>query len=292
MSDRPSSMPSDERPLLVARNLSKRFGGLNAVSGVDLELRPEHTLGVIGPNGAGKSTLINLLTGHIKPTTGSVTIGGKDYTGARPWRIAHAGVARTFQIVKPFRGMTVVDNVALAGMYGPHRLHRPSAARRLAMETLDRVGLADKAGLGPAELSVADARRLEMAKALALGPKALLLDEVLAGLRPSEIDPALELIDSLRREGLALLMVEHVVRAIAAVSTEVLVLHHGEVLTRGPAREVLADDRVVEAYLGTRYAARAGGHGGAKATAPPAGPAGSDQLAATRNEASMRRVRS
>ena len=220
-------------------------------------MRPGHLLGVMGPNGAGKSTLINLLTGHIKPTTGTVTVAGHDYTGARPWRIAHAGVARTFQIVKPFRGMTVVDNVALAGLFGPQRIRRVARARQAALESLDRVGLAGKAGLSPGELSVADARRLELAKALALGPTVLLLDEVLAGLRPAEIEPALQLIDSLRAEGLALLMVEHVVHAIAAVSTEVLVLHHGEVLMRGPARDVLADERVVEAYLGTRYASRA-----------------------------------
>jgi branched-chain amino acid transport system ATP-binding protein len=238
---------------LTARNLSRRFGGLVAVGGVDLDLRPGQILGVIGPNGAGKSTLINLLTGHLKPTTGEVHIAGRDYTGARPWRIAHAGVARTFQIVKPFRGMTVADNVAVAGMYGPGRIRRPAVARQAAIAVLDRVGLAGKAALHPAELSVADARRLELAKALALKPTVLLLDEVLAGLRRAEIDPALELIESLRAEGLALMMVEHLVHAISAVSTEVLVLHHGVVLTRGPAARVLADERVVEAYLGTRY---------------------------------------
>jgi branched-chain amino acid transport system ATP-binding protein len=242
--------------LLEARGLAKRFGGLVAVSEVDLDLDEGRLLGVIGPNGAGKSTLINLITGQLKPTTGTVTIDGRDYTGARPWRIAHAGVARTFQIVKPFRGMTVLDNVALAGLYGPSRLRRPSLARRRAEEVLDRVGLGGKGNLGPGELSVADARRLELAKALALQPRVLLLDEVLAGLRPAEIQPALDLIRQLRDEGLALLMVEHLVHAIAAVSDEVLVLHHGQVLTRGPAAEVLADSRVIEAYLGPRYAAR------------------------------------
>jgi branched-chain amino acid transport system ATP-binding protein len=246
-------------PLLVARNLSCRFGGLLAISGVDLDLRPGHLLGVIGPNGAGKSTLINVVTGQVKPSTGTVTIGGRDYTGARPWQIAHAGVARTFQIVKPFRGLTVVDNVALPVMFGPSGIRGIARARSRAMEALDRVGLADSARLAPAELSVADARRLELAKALALDPKVLLLDEVLAGLRPSEIEPALNLIDSLRADGLALLMVEHLVHAITAVSTEVLVLHHGQVLVRGSADRVLTDDRVIEAYLGTRYAAKMAG---------------------------------
>ncbi len=252
---------------LSARGLSRRFGGVTALRGVDLDLHPGRLLGVIGPNGAGKSTLVNLLTGHLRPTTGRVEVAGRNLTGARPWRIAHAGVARTFQIVKPFRGMTVADNVVVAVLFGHGRLRmlrgsgrlgsgRLGSARQLALEVLDRVGLAGRAGANPAELSVADAHRLELAKALALRPTVLLLDEVLAGLRPAEIEPALALIDGLRREGLALLMVEHVVRAISAVSDEVLVLHHGEVLTRGSAAEVLADERVIAAYLGTRYGAR------------------------------------
>jgi branched-chain amino acid transport system ATP-binding protein len=239
---------------LRATGLSRRFGGLLAVSGVDLELVPGKLLGVIGPNGAGKSTLINLLTGHLRPTTGRVEVDGRDMTGARPWRIAHAGVARTFQIVKPFRGMTVLDNVAVGALFGPAHRRTVAAAKRTAMEALERVGLAGRANHPPAELSVADARRLELAKALALRPRVLLLDEVLAGLRPGEIQPALDLIDSLRTEGLALLMVEHVMHAIAAVSDEVLVLHHGEVLTTGEPATVLADSRVIEAYLGKRYA--------------------------------------
>jgi branched-chain amino acid transport system ATP-binding protein len=246
--------------MLRAHGLSKRFGGLLAVSNVDLALYPGRLLGVIGPNGAGKSTAINLLTGHIRPTTGRVVVNGHDLTGAKPWKLAHAGVARTFQIVKPFRGMTVTDNVAVAALFSP-RLHgvrhTVAAGRRAALETLDRVGLAGKGDLAPAELSVADARRLELAKALALRPRILLLDEVLAGLRPGEIDPALELIDSLRRDGLALMMVEHVIHAITAVADEVLVLHHGEVLTQGAPATVLSDDRVIEAYLGSRFAKRA-----------------------------------
>jgi branched-chain amino acid transport system ATP-binding protein len=157
--------------------------------------------------------------------------------------------------------MTVADNVIVAVLFGPGpaRVRGPrrlAAARLAALEVLDQVGLADRADASPAELSVADARRLELAKALALRPRTLLLDEVLAGLRPVEIDEALQLIDGLRRSGIGLLMVEHVMHAIAAISDDVLVLHHGEVLTRGPAAQVFADDRVIEAYLGVRYAAR------------------------------------
>ena len=240
--------------LLRARGLTKTFGGLYAIRDVDLDLTPGRLLGVIGPNGAGKSTLINLITGHLRPTAGTVEIDGKVMTGARPWRIAHAGVARTFQIVKPFRAMTVLDNAMVPAFF--HGRLSVGSARAAALEALERVGLADRVLLTPSELSVADARRLELAKALAMKPRVLLLDEVLAGLRPAEIAPALELISSLRADGLALLMVEHVVQAIAAVSDEVLVLHHGEVLTLGPPAQVLADERVIEAYLGARYAAR------------------------------------
>jgi branched-chain amino acid transport system ATP-binding protein len=250
------SAPAHGGPILVASKLSRRFGGLLAVSEVDLELTPGRLLGVIGANGAGKSTLINMLTGHLTPSSGRVLIDGQDYTGKRPWTIAHAGVARTFQIVKPFRGMSVVDNVALGGLFGAGGTSRPAQARKAALEILERVGLGGKGELNPAELSVADARRLELARALALRPRALLLDEVLAGLRPAEIQPAVQLIDALRRDGLALLMVEHVVHAIAAISDEILVLHHGQLLVRGPAAQVLSDERVVAAYLGTRYAAR------------------------------------
>jgi branched-chain amino acid transport system ATP-binding protein len=242
--------------VLQARGLTRRFGGLVAVDGLDLELRPGRLLGVIGPNGSGKSTAINMLTGHIRPTSGTVTVDGQDLTGARPWRIAHAGVARTFQIVKPFRGMTVLDNVMVAALFGSPQRVSAKAARSTALTTLDRVGLAHRAGAAPGELSVADARRLELAKALALQPRVLLLDEVLAGLRPGEIEPALELIASLRDEGLALLMVEHVIRAISAVADEVLVLHHGRILTQGAPEAVLSDARVIEAYLGTRYSQR------------------------------------
>ncbi|MET0342171.1 MAG: ABC transporter ATP-binding protein [Polyangiales bacterium] len=242
--------------LLVAEDLTCRFGGLTAVDSVSLSLAPGRLLGVIGANGAGKSTLINMLTGHQRPTRGRVRIDGKDFTGARPFRITHAGVARTFQIAKPFRGMTVVDNVALGAMFGDPRGSSVAEAKRAAEVLLVRVGLGGKGPLHPSELSVADARRLELAKALALKPRVLLLDEVLAGLRPAEIEPALQLIDALRREGLALLMVEHLVRALASVSDELLVLHHGQMLTRGPVDEVLRDERVVAAYLGSRYAAR------------------------------------
>jgi len=189
-----SAPPVLETPVLETRGLGRRFGGLRAVSDVSFSVPAGQVLGIIGPNGAGKSTFINLVTGHIKPTEGQVLIDGKDLTGARPWTIARARVARTFQIVKPFRGMTVRENVAIGILYGPHGSRLMSHALKGADEVLEEVGLSGLGDRAPGELSVADARRLEFAKALALRPRLLLLDEVMAGLRHTEIEPSLELI--------------------------------------------------------------------------------------------------
>ncbi len=254
-----SAPPVVETPVLETRGLGRRFGGLRAVSDVSFSVPAGQVLGIIGPNGAGKSTFINLVTGHIKPTEGQVLIDGMDLTGARPWTIARARVARTFQIVKPFRGMTVRENVAIGILYGPHGSKLMSHALKGADEVLEEVGLFGLGDRAPGELSVADARRLEFAKALALRPRLLLLDEVMAGLRHTEIEPSLELIRKLKASGITIIVVEHVMKAILAVSDQVLVLHQGQVLTSGDPREVLADPRVIEAYLGHRYAKRHGG---------------------------------
>ncbi|MGH3424724.1 MAG: ABC transporter ATP-binding protein, partial [Nocardioidaceae bacterium] len=243
-------------PVLQTQGLGRRFGGLDAVSDVSFEVPEGQVLGIIGPNGAGKSTFINLVTGHTRPTSGRVLIDGKDLTGARPWVIAKARVARTFQIVKPFRGMSVRENVAVGILYSPHGTQRMAHALAAADDVLEEVGIADLGDRAPGELSVADARRLEFAKALALRPRLLLLDEVMAGLRHHEIEPSLELIRSLKSRGITIIVVEHVMKAILAISDEVLVLHQGKVLTSGDPQEVLSDPRVVEAYLGHRYAKR------------------------------------
>jgi branched-chain amino acid transport system ATP-binding protein len=243
-------------PVLETRGLGRRFGGLQAVSDVSFSVPAGQVLGVIGPNGAGKSTFINLVTGHTKPTEGRVLIEGKDLTGARPWVIAQAGVARTFQIVKPFRGMSVRENVAVGILYGSNGTNVMSKALKAAEEVLEEVGMAGLGDRPPGELSVADARRLEFAKALALRPRLLLLDEVMAGLRHTEIEPSLELIRKLKARGMTIIVVEHVMKAILAVSDQVLVLHQGKVLTSGDPRDVLSDPRVIEAYLGHRYAKR------------------------------------
>ncbi len=242
--------------VLEAQGLSRRFGGLAAVQDVSFSVDEGKVLGVIGPNGAGKSTLINLITGQLKPTGGRVNIDGRDVTGARPWMIAEARVARTFQIVKPFRDLTVRENVAIGSMFGPERAGSTKEALAGADVILERVGLLDQVEARPGGLTIADARRLELAKALAMKPRLLLLDEVMAGLRPGEIDGALELIRSLKGEGMTILVVEHVMKAILSVSDSVLVMHEGKVLVHGAPREVVEDERVIEAYLGERYARR------------------------------------
>ena len=242
--------------MLEARGLTRRFGGLAAVSDVSFSVHGGQLLGLIGPNGAGKSTLINLVTGHVRPSAGAVMVAGQDLTSARPWTVAASGVARTFQIIKPFRGLTVRENVAVGAMFGPGGARSVAEAGIRADEVLARVGLAASAQLPPGDLNLADARRLELAKALAMRPRVLLLDEVTAGLRSQEIEAALQLIRSLKSEGLAIVAVEHVMKVILDVSDEVLVMHEGAELTRGRPEDVLTDERVIEAYLGRRYAKR------------------------------------
>jgi len=240
--------------MLETRGLSRSFGGLRAVADVSLAVKAGNALGVIGPNGAGKSTLLNLIAGQLRPSTGSVLIDGRDVTGARPWVIARAGVARTFQVVRGFRGLTVRENVAIGAMFG-HKTSVRQATMR-ADDVLERVGLAGQADAVPDELSVAQARGLELARALALRPRVLLLDEIMAGLRHTEITAVLELLRSLKCEGIAIVAVEHVMKAILSIADEVLVLHEGSELARGAPAGVVADPRVVEAYLGQRYARR------------------------------------
>jgi branched-chain amino acid transport system ATP-binding protein len=243
-------------PILEVRSLSKRFGGLWALRDVSFSVEEGEILGIIGPNGAGKSTLINLITGHSRPTSGRVLIAGKDVTGSRPWVIAHDRVARTFQIVKPFRGLTVRENVAIGAMHGSLHDRSVHEALETADQLLQLVGIAQLASAAPSQLSVADARRLELAKALASRPRLLLIDEVMAGLRLQEMESAVDLIHRLRDSGITIVAVEHVMRAIVSISDRVIVLHHGSILASGPPRDVLADERVIEAYLGHRFTQR------------------------------------
>ena len=242
--------------LLEADRLSCHFGGLKAVDGVSLTLEPGTVLGLIGPNGAGKSTLLNLMSGCERPTAGRLLVDGRDLTGARPWSFAGAGVARTFQIGKPFRRLTVAKNVMTGALYGAEPERRRALARARCEAVLERVGLADRADARVAELPVAAVRRLELARALAQRPRLLFLDELLAGLRAADIAGIVDLIRSVRDDGVAVVFVEHVVRAVFAVSDRVVVLDQGRTLAEGTPEQIAVDERVIGAYLGRRHAER------------------------------------
>ena len=233
--------------LLQVQGVSKSFAGLRAVDDVSIELREHEFLGIIGPNGAGKTTLFSLLSGEQSPTSGQVVFDGQDITGWPAHKVAHTGLVRTFQLMRPFGSMTVLENVTIAALQR-HR-SRP-AARRHALEVLDRVQLGDQYATDSGSLSTAGLKRLELARALALEPRVILLDEVLAGLVPAERAPMIELLREVHSDGLTVMFVEHIMAAVMALSERLVVMHEGAVLMDGPPREVVEDPRVVEAYLG------------------------------------------
>jgi branched-chain amino acid transport system ATP-binding protein len=240
--------------ILEGRNIVKRFTGLVAINAVDFYLKQGEILGLIGPNGAGKTTLVNVIAGVYAPSEGDVHFKGKPISGKKPFRIGRLGISRTFQIVKPFPGMTVKENAAVGAMYGAGGKHKSAKqAIQKAEEILEFVGLADQMNKGADQLNVASRKRLEMAKALAMEPELVLFDEVMAGLNFSEIDQAVELIKKIRENGITILIIEHVMRAIKSVCDRIFVLHHGEKIADGPVAEVLNDENVIKAYLGRRY---------------------------------------
>jgi branched-chain amino acid transport system ATP-binding protein len=239
------------------RSVTKRFGGVAAVDGVTLDVAQGDIVGIIGPNGAGKTTLLNCVSGVHRPDSGDIRWQGASITGMAPHRIARLGIGRTFQIVKPFGSMTVRENAAVGALFGSAAGRRgPKEAFELADQVLELVGLEDKAGHAVSALTIPDRKRLEVARAVATRPHLLLLDEVMAGLNNVEIDEALEMVRAVHATGVTVVLIEHVMRVIVGVCRVAVVLDFGRVLAQGEPEVVLRDERVIEAYLGERYAKR------------------------------------
>jgi branched-chain amino acid transport system ATP-binding protein len=233
---------------LVIKGLSKRFGGLRAVQDVSFTVKENETVALIGPNGAGKTTSFHLITGFHRTDSGSVQAFGQEIVGLKPHDICALGLARTFQVAKPFGAMTVLANVMTGAFL---RDRHVAAAREKALEAIEFVGLAAHEQTAAKDLTTIDQRRLEMARALATQPKILLLDEVMAGLNPSEIDQAVALVGKLSARGLTIVIVEHVMRAIMAVARHIVVLDHGQKIAEGAPKEIVENPEVIRAYLGS-----------------------------------------
>jgi branched-chain amino acid transport system ATP-binding protein len=237
-------------PLLEVTGISRRFGGLQAVRDLSLSVAPDEVLGLIGPNGAGKTTAFNLLSGFLAPDRGQIRFDGRSIVGLPPHAICRLGLCRTFQIVRPFPRLSVLDNVRVGAL---SRRPRMEDARDRARGVIEQVGLGDKVDHAAGALTLAERKRLELARALATEPRLLLLDEVMAGLNPTEIEAIVALVKRINASGVAILLIEHNMRAVMSLSHRIAVLNFGEKIVEGPPAAVANHPRVIEAYLGEEY---------------------------------------
>jgi len=242
-------------PILIAERVSRHFGGIQAIDDLSFGLNEGEIIALIGPNGAGKTTLVNILTGVHRASSGSIRFLGENITAQRPYQAARRGLARTFQIVQPFPRMTVLENVAAGALFGG-AAPSVAAAMDVARQQLEFTGLAPFADRPASALTLAGRKRLELAKSMAMQPKVLLLDEVNAGLNSSEIDGALALIRRIADRGITILVIEHLMKVVMSLAQRVLVLHHGQLIAEGSATEIVRNPRVIEAYLGEKFARR------------------------------------
>jgi branched-chain amino acid transport system ATP-binding protein len=242
-------------PLLELKGVNKSFGGLRAVSQVSFELNGGEILGIIGPNGAGKTTLFNVITGFLKPDSGEVWFNGEKTVGLKPHQVCKKGMVRTFQLVKPFIELTVLENVVVAAL---NRAKTIKEAREKALRTIELVGLREKTNTLSSGLTLGHRKRLELARTLATEPKLLLLDEVMAGLTPTEVDELIRLLKEVNHRGVTILLIEHVMRGLMALSRRVVVLNYGQKIAEGVPGEVVKNRQVIEAYLGEEFAGAQG----------------------------------
>jgi branched-chain amino acid transport system ATP-binding protein len=240
-------------PILEGKGVTKYFGGLAAVSGVDFYVNEGEVVGLIGPNGAGKTTLFNLISAALVPRPGTIWFKGKNITGLRPYRICRMGIARTFQTVKIFPNLPVLENVRAGAFFGPPKSPSAAEATRIAIELLEFVGLSKVSNSFAKDLTLANQKRLEVARALATRPQLLLLDELMAGLNHTEIAQAMELVKQIRDEGITIIMIEHVMKAIMNVCDRIIVLHHGKKIAEGNPQEIANSKTVIEIYLGEEF---------------------------------------
>ncbi len=236
--------------ILEGEKVTKYFGGLAAVSNVDFYVGQGEVVGLIGPNGAGKTTLFNLISASLVPKPGVIKFKGKNITGKKPHKICRMGIARTFQTVKIFTNMPVLQNVLAGSFFGTSPGMSSADAAREASESLEFVGLSDMAALPARDLTLANQKRLEVARAMATRPELLLLDELMAGLNATEITEGMELVKKIRDKGITIVMIEHVMKAIMNVCDRIIVLHHGEKIAEGTPQEIATSKKVIEVYLG------------------------------------------